>query len=63
MSNSADRLNIALTGRYRRAPLGEGGMASVYLAEDVKHDRKVAVRHDTAERCRHCAPRLFVTIM
>jgi serine/threonine-protein kinase len=24
--------------------LGEGGMASVYLAEELKHDRKVAVK-------------------
>jgi hypothetical protein len=40
-----DRLNTALAGRYRiERHLGEGGMASVYLAEDVKHDRKVALK-------------------
>ena len=43
MSNQTDRLNTALTGRYRmERHLGEGGMASVYLAEDLRHDRKVA---------------------
>ena len=45
MSNQSDRLNTALTGRYRvERHLGEGGMASVYLAEDLKHDRKVAIK-------------------
>jgi serine/threonine-protein kinase len=40
-----DRLSAALTGRYRiERELGAGGMATVYLAEDVKHDRKVAIK-------------------
>ncbi len=40
-----DRLNAALSGRYTlERRLGEGGMATVYLAEDVRHDRKVAVK-------------------
>jgi eukaryotic-like serine/threonine-protein kinase len=35
----------ALAQRYRvELPLGEGGMATVYLAEDLKHDRMVAVK-------------------
>ncbi len=39
------RLNAALEGRYRiERALGEGGMARVFLAEDVRHDRKVAVK-------------------
>ncbi len=39
------RINAALKGRYGiERLLGEGGMALVYLATDVKHDRRVAVK-------------------
>ena len=41
---SLDHLAAALADRYRmERELGQGGMATVYLAEDVKHDRRVAV--------------------
>jgi len=34
------RLNAALEGRYRiESELGDGGMANVYLADGVKHER------------------------
>ncbi len=45
MSDAIARLNAALEGRYAiERELGEGGMATVYLADDVKHQRKVALR-------------------
>src|SRR5438874_5035940 len=43
--NSADGLVAALADRYRiERELGAGGMATVYLAQDLKHDRKVAIK-------------------
>jgi len=45
MSDRISRLNAALEGRYRIArELGAGGMATVYLADDVKHERRVALK-------------------
>jgi serine/threonine protein kinase len=42
---TSDRLSAALSERYRiERELGAGGMATVYLAEDLKHDRKVAIK-------------------
>ena len=39
------RLAAALADRYRiERELGAGGMATVFLAEDLKHDRKVAIK-------------------
>jgi len=39
------RLTAALADRYRiERELGQGGMATVYLAHDVRHDRKVALK-------------------
>ncbi len=40
-----DRVRAALAGQYRiEGEVGRGGMATVYLAHDLKHDRRVAVK-------------------
>jgi len=43
--NIDHRLSTALSDRYRiERELGQGGMATVYLAQDLRHDRRVAVK-------------------
>ena len=45
MADILDRLKAALADRYRiERELGSGGMATVYLAQDPKHERQVAVK-------------------
>ncbi len=45
MTELPARLTAALADRYRvERELGVGGMATVYLAADLKHDRKVAIK-------------------
>ena len=43
--STLDRLAAALADKYRiERELGQGGMATVYLAQDLKHDRQVAIK-------------------
>jgi eukaryotic-like serine/threonine-protein kinase len=45
MGDSESDLTAALGGRYRvERELGAGGMATVYLADDVRHSRRVAIK-------------------
>ena len=45
MAVLVEKLRTALADRYRiERELGRGGMATVYLAEDLKHHRQVAIK-------------------
>ncbi len=54
-------LVTALADRYRiERPLGVGGMATVYLAEDLKHQRKVALKVLKPEFAEALGPQRFL---
>ena len=45
MTNQLEALRAALAGRYAlERELGRGGMATVYLARDLRHGRPVAIK-------------------
>jgi Tol biopolymer transport system component len=45
VNDDISRLSASLSDRYRiERELGSGGMATVYLAHDVRHDRNVAIK-------------------
>jgi serine/threonine-protein kinase len=45
VSEGLEHLKPALADRYHiERELGSGGMATVYLAQDLKHDRQVAIK-------------------
>ncbi len=45
MSTVSERLSAALADRYRiEREIGEGGMATVFLAIDARHERRVAIK-------------------
>ncbi len=61
MTDVPHRLTTALADRYRiERKLGEGGMATVYLAEDLKHRRKVAVKVLRPELAAALGPERFL---
>ncbi len=60
-SDALARLNAALTGRYAvERELGSGGMATVYLADDLKHHRPVAIKVLRPELAASIGPERFV---
>ncbi len=61
MSEVPSRLKTALADRYAiEGELGSGGMATVYLAEDLKHHRKVAVKVLRPELAATLGPERFI---
>ena len=60
-SDLTERIRKALADRYRiEREVGAGGMATVYLAEDVKHRRKVAVKVLRPELAATLGPERFI---
>jgi hypothetical protein len=56
-----DALRTALADRYRiEREIGAGGMATVYLAEDLKHHRKVALKVLRPELSAQLGPERFL---
>jgi eukaryotic-like serine/threonine-protein kinase len=61
MNTTTQRLTDSLGERYRiERELGQGGMATVYLAEDVRHHRKVAIKVLHAELSAVLGPDRFL---
>ena len=61
MSDTLDRLTAALGDRYAiEREIGEGGMATVYLATDVRHERKVALKVLRPELAATMGPQRFL---
>ncbi len=61
MADTFDRLRTALADRYAiEHELGAGGMATVYLAEDLKHKRKVAIKVLRPELAAAIGPERFL---
>ncbi len=61
MSDELDRLKAALAKQYAiDRELGRGGMATVYLAEDLKHHRKVAIKVLRPELAAALGPERFL---
>ncbi len=61
MSDLLDRLKSALADRYAiERELGAGGMATAYLADDLKHERQVAIKVLRPELAAALGPERFL---
>ena len=60
-STLADRLRTALADRYAvEREVGRGGMATVFLSHDLKHDRRVALKVLHPELAASLGPERFL---
>ena len=61
MAAGDESLKVALAGRYEvERPLGHGGMATVYLAQDLRHRRPVALKVLRPELAAAIGPERFL---
>ncbi|HEX9164615.1 MAG TPA: serine/threonine-protein kinase [Gemmatimonadales bacterium] len=61
MADAVDRLRAALADRYRiEREVGAGGMATVFLAEDLRHQRQVAIKVLTSHPAAEFGPDRFL---
>jgi len=61
VTDPVTRLAAALADRYRiEREFGQGGMATVYLAHDLRHDRQVALKVLRPELAATLGPERFV---
>jgi len=61
VTDALSALSAALADRYRlERELGQGGMATVYLAQDLKHDRAVALKVLKPELAHALGPERFL---
>ena len=61
-ADATGQLNSSLAGRYViEREIGKGGMATVYLARDLRHDRKVALKLLLAELGAILGPERFLS--
>ncbi|HEX2722883.1 MAG TPA: protein kinase [Gemmatimonadaceae bacterium] len=61
-AGTVEHLNSLLTGRYLiEREIGRGGMATVYLARDLRHERRVALKLLLAELGAILGPERFLS--